>query len=422
VCGRHVDRRSPFFEPAPARGAPVERVNYRLLDLGESVDDAARALFLGLCARKQALSPDDREALTTLAGELRGRTLPWVPAVIPVRENVALIFGTLLTTCPPDDVRSAAERHLKTATDVLRLVAVMSGADGSLQPERVLRGFLRSAAYDAPGPHRVPRAEPGRFTGAIAAKIEAPQGRGTPFVSAVLRVRCFKVARLRRPLRRALLALLERLHPDRLVEDMLRHRSAWVRVGEHLHPGEHAARFPHVARAFTVLRGKAPDGIPAPLFHAWSSRLEAAVNARDTAALTALLEERPGELGRRFDHALRVAGDDDAAVDRVVSAFTAHAPALATPLLATLRAQLPTRSEKASVRVYWPKGKVARGVSAPDARAPLPPRAIDLAVRAVDAELLRRFAEKPPFADAVIDDALALVVAPSTNARRAPPP
>src|SRR6185437_14041481 len=93
VCGRHVDRGSPFFKPAPLRHAPKEKVTFRLLDLGESFDDAARALFTSLCVRKQALSPDDREALTTLVGELKSRILPWVPAAIAVRENVALIFG-----------------------------------------------------------------------------------------------------------------------------------------------------------------------------------------------------------------------------------------------------------------------------------------------------------------------------------------
>jgi hypothetical protein len=135
-----------------------------------------------------------------------------------------------------------------------------------------------------------------------------------------------------------------------------------------------------------------------------------------------LLGERPGELGRRLDHALRIAAldPDDTAVDRVVSAFTAHVGALATPLLATLRAQLPTRGEKASIRVYWPKGKVARGVSAPDARATLPQRAIEPVVRAATAELLLRFAGKPTFAEAIVDDALATVVAPF-NERTASP-
>jgi hypothetical protein len=235
-----------------------------------------------------------------------------------------------------------------------------------------------------------------------------------------MKVHRFKVARLARPVRRTLLALLEGMHPERLVEDMLRHRSTWVWVGEFLHPHEYAKRYPNVARAFQVVRGKGPNGEPAPVFRGWSTRLEAAATTRNATQMTALLAERPGELARRLDHALRVAGADDAAVDGVVGAFLEHVEALATPVLATLRAALPTRCAKASVRVYWPQGKVTTGVSAPDARTPLPARAIEPLVTCIEAELLRRFANKPGFEDAVIDEALASIVAPF-NERTASP-
>ena len=86
--------------------------------------------------------------------------------------------------------------------------------------------------------------------------------------------RRFRMARINRPLRRALLALMEGFGEESLVEDMLRHRSYWVWAGEFLHPHEYAKRFPKVARAFQIVRRFAPDGTAAPAFAGFNSRLE----------------------------------------------------------------------------------------------------------------------------------------------------
>ena len=60
VCEHHVDRSSPFFLESPVRAIPNERVTFRQLDLGDDESIETRALFVSLCERKQALSPDDR--------------------------------------------------------------------------------------------------------------------------------------------------------------------------------------------------------------------------------------------------------------------------------------------------------------------------------------------------------------------------
>lgn len=64
------------------------------------------------------------------------------------------------------------------------------------------------------------------------------------------------------------------------------------------------------------------------------------------------------------------------------------------------------------MRVFWPKGQVTKGTSAPDRRAPLTPRAIAAAGHAVEHELLARFAARPGFATCVIDEALRDIVVP----------
>ena len=76
---------------------------------------------------------------------------------------------------------------------------------------------------------------------------------------------------------------------------------------------------------------------------------------------------------------------------------------IATPVVLTLRSLLPTRGAKAKRRLFWPKGQVAKGVSTGDRRPLLPAGPVAAAVRALDEELLARFAKKPPSADMLID-------------------
>ncbi len=410
ACERAVDRSSPFFLTTPNDDAPLpnERITFKLLDVGEDLDAQARALFASFCDRKQAMSPVDVGALTAVVVHYGERIVPWLPAKIPVKENSARVFGTLLQKLPPDAVLPIAKKHLTTATDVLRMLAVVSGADASLQ--------------GVPSYVSVPRDKPGRWASQVET-LMATRWKNYPSVANVyvaFTKKRFRVVRMSRAFRRALLSLMESFDAERLTEDMLRHRSYWVWVGETLHPHEYAKRFPKVAHAFTILRENAPDGTPAPAFRTFASKVETAIGARDIQAAVTLLRARPGDLARRFDHLLRVADGDATRVAIVSDAFTACVKSFSTPVLLTLWTTLPTRVAKAPVRMYWPKGGVTTGVAATDKRTTLPPDVARNATAAIQNELLRRFGEKPAFADFIVDDALATITVPF-NERTASP-
>lgn len=397
ICGQATSRPSPFFQPSPPREQPVERVRFVRIDVLDDLDGAARSLFTSFCLRPQVMSPVDVTDLVTIVTSYGTQVLPWLPAAIPVKENVAHVFGTLLRFSDAAQVLPVASTYLRTATDVLRVIAAMSNADPSLQA-------TPTALTLTPDEQTSPR-----WTGLPKHTL---RNTNTPAsVRKTISKRRFAVAKLRRPVRRALLNLLAGLNADALVEDMLRHQSLWVWVGQFLHPHEHKDRWPQVARAFAVVR-EHDDGAGSLDVTTWAARVESAVAQRDVEAAVALLQQRPGEFARRLDHVLRVC------IRRrqrqvVVDAFATVVDRLATPLLLTLSSVLRTRTAKQPVRLVFPKGKFSSGMALPPQTQQLDHDVVERVVSLVErAVLLRWAAQLPPLDTVVIDRALDDVIVP----------
>jgi hypothetical protein len=216
--------------------------------------------------------------------------------------------------------------RVATATDVLRLAVAMSGGDVALREPSKLRGF-------------------------------------------------------KRPERRALLAMLEAT--ERLDEDVARRPERFKRLFRALRPGDHASRFPRTCAAYDRVYRDAP-------IQTWNSRLEAALAARDPAALT-MLAERPGEMLRRLVDALRRFGADAAGT------FVAVMPSLRTEQLLKVLRTLETLHARAH-RVFPPKGSWSK-VQVREARPAdeLPSREIVTAlVERIEAEIAARVRTKIP--------------------------
>ena len=399
VCNRQVDESSPFFKPSPERPLPRERVRFKVLDVGQDLDSATRDLFINFCARAQAMSTQDRADLEALVQDCSAEVLHWLPATIPVKENAAIVFGTLFRVFAPGEVLKVATSYLRTATDVLRVLAVYAGADPALQGETIIK--------------EVRVEEDRRWWGRIAELLGRPEpGPGYWRAQSPIKVQRFKLPAVARSLRRALFALLESFDPDLLAEDMLRQRSYWVWIGQLLHPHEYASRFPNVARAFAIVRKKSPSGDKAPIFQSFNGKVEAALATGDVEGAIQLLSQRPGELGRRLDHVLRIAGRDTNCIKRVIRAFESVVLQFPTPMLLTLRNHFLTRTVPAPVRVYWPKGGTAGGVSARDARSTLGADVVHRIVGRVEETLLARFGELPSTETYLIDRALDDIMVP----------
>ncbi|MGW6710240.1 MXAN_6230/SCO0854 family RING domain-containing protein, partial [Streptomyces sp. NPDC054956] len=341
---------------------------------------ASARQLASLLARATPLSPEDREDLRLLVG-LAPAGLDWLPGEIPVRETKALVLAALLAgPATRDAVLPRLAGRLTTATDVLRLLAALSGQDAELPP---------------------------------------PSGFRSPS----------------RPLRRELLGVLDALPTAYLVEDLLRHPTAWKRAAETLHPFERHARHPRAALAFAVLRDTNLSGALGAALRetaaahpeavrvdgdrlrpvTWAGRVERALAEGDPGVAAAVAAERPGELVRRLDHLLRL-HSGEVLVPELAKGLARGLPSVgAGPLLSALGAlRVRAGDRTGSRRVFFPKGQVAHARSVTEDRPPLPAPLARAATALLEAEVLRRFAraEEDPYELAVLDSGLAELPVP----------
>jgi hypothetical protein len=389
LCHRRISLADPFLRPSQAISGdqtahlPMPTARLKLLHLGHDPEAVAGEWFRRLLSRQSPLSPNDRADLLGLIEVVGSKVVTWVPEQIPVRETVGWLFGSLLRLkFAPDLVLSAAAPHLRNATDVLRVIWVWSGGAADLvsPPER-----LRS----------MPRA-----------------------------------------LRKGFLAALEKLDLAPLCEDLRRHREAWKRAGESLHPFEFAARFPKAAAAFAVLRktraaqGKLNRALQTSAlapgadqhfdlgggelrFTSWAGKLEQALRDKNLDAALRLLGRRPGNFFRRLDHLLRLAADGHPhSAEQVLRAVEATAGKVSPAVLLSVLGQLRKRGQPLGKRVFFPRGDVLRAFSTWDTRPPLPERSIAPVVTTIEKELLRRAAARANFTEAVVDTRLRMLAAP----------
>ena len=202
-----------------------------------------------------------------------------------------------------------------------------------------------------------------------------------------------KFGKFRRSERALLLGWIERV-PSR-TEDMLRWKGRWVRLGERLHPAEYSNRFPLTATAFDVIRNDRP-------FETLNSRIEKALLRKDTDVILDAIDARPGELARRLDHLVRTSHETGA----IVSRFRALAGKVSTPVLLQVMTHFLHRNELDDLRVFFPKGNVAKVFATRD-ELPKLPAAVALELATICEQTLReRFAKLPSLGATYIDERL----------------
>lgn len=191
---------------------------------------------------------------------------------------------------------SGLRKYIKTATDVLRLVTAMSDGDVSLAENTRYKSFTRRQ-------------------------------------------------------RRMIMELLSGC--PNIEEDMLRYKERWIRIGERIHPSEfdcsrYTLAYDRAINAFDKLRNNRK-------IETFAGKVEFDLAYGEYESALAELVKRPGELARRLDQLLRVAHKES-----VIRSFASVAEKVSTPVLLQVREHFLHRAEQADVRVFFPKGSLAK--------------------------------------------------------------
>lgn len=193
--------------------------------------------------------------------------------------------------------------------------------------------------------------------------------------------------------RRLLLGLLEQC--GSMTEDMLRYKDRWIRLGEILHPSEYKLRYPRCEEAFDILRNNKS-------YSTFNGSVELAFQYRNVWSLIDLLSQRPGEFARRLDHLLRMTEDEA----YVLLAFGEVLEQVSTPVLLQVRQHFAHRNEPQDLRVFFPKGNVAKAFAVPNELTEIDEATCQNVVQLCEQALVERFAALAPLGKTYVDPQL----------------
>ncbi|WP_322906091.1 TerD family protein [Paenibacillus campi] len=357
------------------RRPPAEQVT-ELKPIDLATADTCIHMLRNLAAANGSLSTQDKDDLAIGLREVE--QVEWLlPERIPYKENAAFIAAVLLETGRANGQRLSV--YFRTATDVLRLAAGLSGLDTDMAWAKKLSQL------------RQPFANPYHLTQAL----NVPTGEGHPQSART----AYHFRKFRRAERRLLLSLLERTNDP--LEDMVLYREQWKRLGELLHPGEMRTRYPRAFAAFTALRRERS-------IVTIRTEIEQGMKERDPAVI-ARLGTRPGELARRLDALLRSQPERSALI---MEQFKQHRESMAVPLLLQMLAHFNHRQQRSRYRVFFPKGNMGKVVAIPDRLPALDSKVTTAIVQTIRDELKRRFAQRPALGSVYIDPQLQHIPVP----------
>ena len=318
-----------------------DSIKLKIIELG--TESELLDIFRNLLTANTSLSETDKQDLKEFISTFPNLTADILPQQFGYKENLAYVASLLLHR----DL-AQLQPYFKTATDVLRLATAMSDGDISLAKNTRFRNFNRRE-------------------------------------------------------RRSILELLEQC--DSILEDMLRYKNRWIRLGEKLHPFEYCQRYPKCYRGFDVVRNDKPVAT-------FNSRLETAFTEQRWHDAIELLSTRPGEFARRLDFILRNISACKAIKAKWESECEViktrwESDRVSTPVLLQVANHFQHRNcDGDKLRVFFPKGNVAKAFAIENKLPEIDPSVCQEVVEICQRTLSDRFAKLAPLGKVYIDPEL----------------
>lgn len=318
---------------------PVDK-NQKLQTIVTGNENEINMIIRDLLWSNISYSTQDKEDLEALLIENKG----WekdIPERMENKENMATLCSILMKE---NQNRNLISNILRSATDVMRVYAAISGGDVSLSKK----------------PHfkAIPRKDRRLFLGLIERDKFA-------FEQMSMRPEEFK-------------QMMRYLHVDEFRKNdkpIFERTSAAINS---IRNGQHALSNTHLVNK-SILEGD----------------MEAAVR---------ILSLEPGMFARRLDELLRKAPDNDTVLS-ILSAFDTAAEKIPTPLLLNLKGHFQARTKDTEFSAYMPKGDTAR-IYVTEGKEALNKDASNFILATLDAHLKERFEEKGNLGKVYIDESL----------------
>lgn len=180
-----------------------------------------------------------------------------------------------------------------------------------------------------------------------------------------------------------------------ITEDLFRYQYEWIRVGEILHPFEYTyPKYKSVNTAFNTLRNEHK-----PLMFA--GKVQKAILAGQTQTAANLLKQRPGDFARQLDKLIRENIHDN----YVIECFREVAEKVSSPVLLQVRQHFIGRvGEPDPVRVFFPKGNLAKAMVIPNKLPAIPNSLCKQIVDICNVALVNQYKEKESMGKVFIDE------------------
>ena len=307
-------------------------------------------MFANILNSAVTWTPQDQDDISVLSQEYDLKNA--LPKFITNRENVAILADKLANEKGTSAMNNLLP-HIKTVTDVLRIMNVRHG-DGSASLANTI-----------------------------------------------------KIKNMSRPERKIYLNMIDKCKDA--AEDMKINKTQWIKIGEKLHPGEFKDRYPKAFKAFNSMRDKEK----VKEVKTYNAKTEAAIASNDITELRKTFEDKPGMLARNLDRLLRDSKNPDDILNLYKDVASKISPNLLWQVYAHFDREIKEHDDENKMRIFIIKGEKSKTIVKKDETTPISINICDSVKLITENALKELYKDKPAMGNVYIDPEVAKCKVPN---------